>query len=71
MAKPVRIQSENGSYCNGCDKVVEPKGAPVVQVGAEPYWDSPTAYLCFACVKDALDEMTRPESPQPGEGTDE
>jgi hypothetical protein len=60
--RPYREDPKPGehTFCDSCGRV-EPAGAPVVHVGCEPQWDSGGyAALCFRCLKEALDEMTKP-----------
>ena len=64
--RPYRTYPRPGGH-SGCDQCgqVEPAGAPVVHVGCEPQWDSGGyAALCFVCLKKALDELTRPDTPE-------
>lgn len=62
MAKPIRVDGRD-NYCHGCEAIVVPADAPVVQVGDTVGYDNQTTWLCFACVKAAMDELTRPASP--------
>jgi len=61
--KAFRIDDPKYLRCGGCGAggcAASPLVGPLVQVGDEPDYDSSTAWLCFPCVKDAYDAMTRP-----------